>query len=149
VATVVTETPSVEIAQLARDLRAIGGAVSRHLNREYKIAAGPIARDAASRASWSTRIPAAIKVRSSRSKVFPGADVVVGGLPHPRLYEGLTKGGGKSFRHKVFERPGRRTVWVSQSTRPFIRPAVRQGIGGFQKASDTAVMQAAKENGFT
>jgi hypothetical protein len=147
VSTVVSETPSEEIAKLARDLKAMGGAVARNLNKTYKAAAFPVARDAASRASWSTRIPAAIKVRASRSRTYPGADIVVSGLPHPRLYEGLTSGGRKAFRHKTFGRGG--TGWVSQATRPFIRPAVRQGIEGFKTASDAAVIEAARENGFT
>lgn len=145
--TVVTETPSVEIFKLARDLKSMGGKVSRYLNREYKGAADPVARAAASNASWSTQIPGAIKVRASRSRVFPGADIVVSGTRHGRLYEGLTKGGRGRFRHKTFGRGG--TGWVSQRTRPFIRPAVRSGIEGFAKATDNAVIAVAKEHGFT
>lgn len=147
--TTVTDTPSVEIEKLGRDLRAIGGGVARHLNREFKTAAGPVAREAASNAGWSTRIPGAIKVRASRSRVFPGADIVVAGLPHPRLYEGIVSGSGKAFRHKVFARSGRPAVWTSQATRPFIRPAVWRNRKGFAAAADSAVRTVARENGFT
>lgn len=147
--TVVSQTPSEEIAKLARDLKAMGGAVARNLNKEYKAAAAPVARAAASNASWSTQIPPSIKVRASRSRAFPGADIVSSGTNIARLYEGLTKGGRSRFRHPVYQRPGRKTAWVSQRTRPFIRPAVRAGLGGFKKASDAAVIEAARENGFT
>jgi hypothetical protein len=148
--TTVTTQPSEEIARLARDLKAMGGKVSRHLNREYKTAARPVAQDAAQNASWSTTIPPAIKLRASRSKQFPGADVVVPkSIPHARLYEGMTKGGRGSFRHKVFDKPPRPTVWVSQQTRPFIRPAVKANREGFKTASDAAVITVAREHGFT
>lgn len=147
-ATVVTETPSEEIAKLARDLRALGGQVSRGVNRQYKAAVQPIARSARQRASWSTRIPAALKVQTARSLARPGADIVVSGVPHGRLYEGLTSGGRKTFRHKTFGRGGS-TGWVSQATRPYIRPAVAEGREALKTAVDTAVITAAKAQGWT
>lgn len=148
-ATVETQTPSVEMAKLARDLRALGGKTSRNLNKQYKSAVGVIAMNARGRASWSTRIPAALKVRTSRSVARPGADIVVSGPPHARLFEGLTKGGRKTFRHKVFDNPPRPTKWVSQATRPYIRPAVAEGREGLKTAVDKAVIEAAREQGWT
>lgn len=146
--TVITDKPSAEIAKLARDLRALGGQVSRNVNKQYKSAVGVVAADARSRASWSTRIPAAMRVRTASSKVHPGADIVVSGVPHHRLYEGLTKGGGKAFRHKTYGRGGA-TGWVSQRTRPYIRPAVAAGREALKTAVDTAVIEAAREQGWT
>lgn len=146
--TVVTDQPSVEIAKLARDLRALGGEVSRGVNKQYKSAVGVVAADARRRASWSSTIPAALKVKTASSKVHPGADIVVSGLPHPRLYEGLSKGGRKAFRHKTFGRGGA-TGWVSQRTRPYIRPAVAAGRETLKTAVDTAVIEAAREQGWT
>jgi len=147
--TVVTETPSVEIAKLAKDLRALGGGVSRELNRTYKGVAGAVANTAKGNASWSSTIPPAIKVRTARSLVHPGADVVVSGPPHSRLFEGWTKGGKKEFRHPVFKRPGRKTVWVSQGTRPFLRPAAAQHAEEGKTAVDAAVIAAARAQGWT
>lgn len=144
--TVVTTTPSVEIAQLARDLRALGGETSRNLNKEFKTGVTEVANAAKANASWSSRIPAAIKVQTARSLVHPGADIVVSGLPHPRLYEGLTKGGRRKFRHPVF---GNTHAWVSQSTRPFIRPAEKEKAEGLKKHVDAAVIAAARAQGWT
>lgn len=146
--TVATDRPSEEIAKLARDLRALGGEVSRNLNKEYKSAVGVVAADARRRASWSRTIPAALKVRTATSKVHPGADIVVSGPRHHRLYEGLTKGGRKTFRHKTFGRGGA-TGWVSQATRPYIRPAAAAGREALKTAVDTAVIEAARAQGWT
>lgn len=146
--TVVTPTPSVEIIRLARDLARLGGDASRSINREYKGAVTVVARDAARRASWSTRIPPAIKVQTARSKVHPGADIRVSGLPHARLYEGLTRGGRGHFRHKTFGRGGR-TGWVSQATRPYIRPAAAANQEPLKRGVDAAVIAAAKAQGWT
>jgi len=145
---VVTERPSEEIAKLARDLRALGGKTSRDLNRRYKASVGVIAGAARARASWSRQIPAALKVKTSRSLARPGADIVVGGLRHARLYEGLTKGGRKTFRHKTFGRGGS-TGWVSQATRPYIRPSVAEGRERLKTDVDGAVIDAARSQGWT
>lgn len=147
-ATVVTERPSEEIAKLARDLRALGGQTSRGLNKKYKASVGIIAGAARARASWSTQIPAALKVRTASSLARPGADIVVGGLRHARLYEGLTKGGRRSFRHRTFGRGGT-TGWVSQRTRPYIRPAVAAGRERLKTDVDAAVIDAARAQGWT
>ncbi len=147
--TVVTETPSVEIAKLARDLRALGGDVSREINQKYKAVASTVANSAKGNASWSTRIPPAVKVRTARSLVHPGADIVVSGPPHSRLFEGWTKGGKASFRHPVFKRPGRKTAWVSQKTRPFLAPAAARHAEDGKKAVDAAVIAAARAQGWT
>lgn len=145
----VTEHPSVEITQLARDLRALGGTTSRNLNKEFKTGVTEVANAAKANASWSSRIPGAIKVQTARSLAHPGADIVVSGLPHPRLYEGFTKGGRGKFRHKVFDKPPKRAVWVSQSTRPYIRPAVAENAEGLKKYVDAAVIAAARAQGWT
>lgn len=145
--TVVTERPSEEIAKYARDLRALGGETSRNLNRRYKASVGVIAGAARARASWSRQIPAALRVRTSQSRARPGADIVVGGLRHARLYEGLTKGGRARFRHKTFGRGG--TGWVSQRTRPYIRPSVAEGRERLKADVDGAVLDAARAQGWT
>jgi len=147
VSTVVTERPSEEIAKLARDLRALGGKTSRDLNKRYKASVGIIAGAARARASWSRQIPAALKVRTSSSLSKPGADIVVGGLRHARLYEGLTKGGRGAFRHKTFGRGG--SGWVSQKTRPYIRPSVAEGRERLKTDVDSAVIDAARAQGWT
>lgn len=150
--TVVTSKPSEEIVRLARDLRRLGGDTSRELNKTYKGFASTVAGTAKRNASWSSRIPAAIKVKTARSLVHPGADIVVSGPPHARLYEGFAagrNGGRKKFRHLVFHKPPKRKVWVSQATRPFIRPAAGQHRDAGKKEVDAAVIAAARAQGWT
>lgn len=136
-----------DVRKLINDLRKIGDGVGRNLGKEFKKAAGPVADQARSNASWSTRIPGAISVGVSSSRRFPGAQIKVakGPAPHARLYEFGSGRRSASFRHPVY---GNREVWVEQATRPFIRPAIRAKGEGFIKACDAAVDQAARANGF-
>jgi len=138
---------SEEVRKLINDLRKIGDGVGRNLGKEFKRAAGPVAAQARANASWSTRIPGAISVGVSSSRRYPGAQIKVakGPAPHARLYEFGSGRRSSSFRHPVF---GNLENWVEQTTRPFIRPAIRAGGGEFIKACDRAVDETARANGF-
>lgn len=85
-------------------------------------AARVVVREAQSNASWSSRIPGAIKAGASVTS-SGGALVRVDrkAAPHARPYEGVGLG-TDMFRHPVF---GNRDVWVSQKTRPFLFPALQ------------------------
>lgn len=141
------DTTSGDVRKLVNDIRKMGGTVSRELGKEFKKAAGPVADQAKSNASWSTRIPGAIKTGTSRSRKFPGAQIKVSKdrAPHARLYEFGSGSRSRSFRHPVY---GDRNNWVEEATRPFIRPAIRAKGDGFIKAADRAVDTAAREAGF-
>jgi HK97 gp10 family phage protein len=138
---------SEDVLKLINDLRKIGDGVGRNLGKEFKKAAEPVAAQARSNASWSSRIPAAISVGVSSSRRFPGAQIKVakGPAPHARLYEFGSGRRSKSFRHPVY---GNREVWVEQATRPFIRPAIRAKGNEFIKACDRAVDETARAHGF-
>lgn len=141
------DTTSDDIRKLVNDLRKIGDGVGRELGKEFKRAAGPVADQAKANASWSSRIPGAISTGVSQSRRFPGAQIKVSkdDAPHARLYEFGSGRRSRSFRHPVY---GNRENWVEESTRPFIRPAIRAKGDGFIKACDRAVDTAAKANGF-
>lgn len=136
-------TGSADVRKLINDINKLKGDIPRHMNREMRQAARPIVESAKRNASWSSRIPQAIKAQSSRSLRRPGVVIRVSkSVPHARLYEfGVN---GKTFRHPVFGRGG----WVVEQTRPFIRPAVRQHQETFAKACDEAVRIAAEAAGF-
>jgi hypothetical protein len=91
----------------------------RELRPRIKKAGGLIASDARSRAAWSTRIPGAIKVTATFNSRSGGASVRVSAkkAPHARAYEGID--GNATFRHQVFGK-----AWVTEDTRPFLKPAV-------------------------
>lgn len=138
---------SEDVRKLINDLRKIGDGVGRNLGKEFKRAAEPVAAQARANASWSSRIPAALTVGVSSSRRYPGAQIKVSKdrAPHARLYEFGSGRRTATFRHPVY---GNRQNWVEQSTRPFIRPAVRAKGDGFIKACDRAVDEAARANGF-
>lgn len=141
---------SDDILGLIKDLQGMDPKVRRNLNKNFKNAAESVAEEARSNASWSTRIPAAIKVRASRSRRFPGAEIYVrhADAPHARPYEHGSGRRRDSFRHPVYQREGRPNVWVEQATRPFVRPAFKRKGFEFTHACNRAVNDAAREAGF-
>lgn len=139
---------------LARLIAALQGVDkrSRPLIRAAVRQAGDGAvRAAKSNASWSSRIPAAIRLNTSFSQRNPGVRLVVSSrrAPHGRPYEGIT--GSRSFRHPVFGRPNRtrrQWRWVSQPTRPFLLPAITKAREPTRRAIAEAIEKAARDSGF-
>jgi hypothetical protein len=134
------------VRKLIVDLGALPEELRQELRPEFLRAGQPMLADARNRASWSTRIPAAMRLRMSRSRKTPGVAIVVSTrlAPHARLYEfGQDRRG---FRHPVF---GNREVWVQQQSRPYIIPALRAGgRQRFVDAADRAVATAAARRGW-
>lgn len=134
-------TGGAELRRLIADLGAIPADMRKEIAPEFKRAGEPVLMDARSRASWSTRIPAAMRLRMSRSRKRPGVDFVVSAAraTHARLYE------FGPFRHPVF---GHRDRWVSQEARPYLLPAIRASRQRFVAAADRAVVAAARRRGW-
>lgn len=129
-----------------RTLKKMDKDISRELNKQLrKVIASTIVPAARSNASWSSRIPAAIKPSVGTRNI--GARVASKQAPHGRAYEGLQKGlrNNSHFRHPVF---GNRNVWVSQATRPFLAPAFESNAAEATKAAEEAISQAASAAGF-
>jgi hypothetical protein len=103
------------------------------------------ARAARGNASWSTRIPRAIGVRTSLSGRRLGVFVTVSGAraPHARAYEGITAR-RDSFSHPLF---GDRDVWVEQPTRPFLAPAAEANREAATAAAERAITAALRGAG--
>lgn len=126
------------MARAPRELRA-------ELRPAMRAAGGAVRDAAASNASWSRRIPASLRV----SVLFGArtAGVVVKArssvAPHAKAYEGRT---GATFRHPVF---GDRDVWVTQSARPFLRPALASHRGDVVRAAEQAIQTAFRRAGIT
>lgn len=139
-----TSPGSEQLSQLARDLYRLGPATRRNLGKRFREIGQPVLAEAQRRASWSTRIPAAMRVSSELRDTAVGMRLRVSAAaaPHARSYEGL--GGGDTFRHPVFGR----SWWVVASTRPFAVPAVRANEGRAAQACADAFTDAARECGF-
>lgn len=109
------------MAEIARDMRALPEETRKAVRPALRKAGEQVAREAAVNASWSSRIPATLKVVTSFRQNREGVTVVAGGpkAPHARPYEGIATRGA-TFRHPVH---GNYDVWVAEPTRPFLRPA--------------------------
>lgn len=132
---------SAQVAKASRDLRAMSAQVRKEVRPAIRRAAEPMVAQARANASWSSRIPGAIRLSTTKR----GVDIRVNQkrAPHARPYEGI--GGGGQFRHPVF---GNRDRWVSQPTRPFLDPAVRQHRGKVREELIKVVDDAARRHGF-
>lgn len=128
--------------QLVRDLKKYAPEVAKQYTRDLKGIAASTAATARGNASWSTRIPGAIGVSATNK----GAALKVSRrkAPHGSLYERGPKGGGNTFRHPVF---GNREVWVTQSTRPFLKPAIDVHYHELIRDGEQALRRALKTAG--
>ncbi len=131
------------LRRLAADIGDVPSDLQRLLRLQLVKAAQPIAADARSRASWSTRIPRSIGIRTSFTGARPGLYIRARAsiAPHARPFENLGDEG--TFRHPVF---GDRDRWVTQRARPFLFPAARAGAAGVEAAAGAAVDAALRAN---
>lgn len=130
-----------ELRRAAADLRGFSTQVRREIRPAVKRAAEPMVAAARANASWSTRIPGAIKI----STLKRGVEIRVSRkrAPHARPYEGIA--GGSTFRHPVY---GNRDRWVTQQTRPFLEPAVRQHMPKVRAELIAMLDDAATRHGY-
>lgn len=133
-----------ELDRLIADFGQFPDDLRKELRPAMRRAAEPILRDAKRRASWSSRIPGAIRLVASFTKRSPGVRLRVDlkKAPHARAFEGLTS--GATFRHRVYGRD----VWVTQRARPFFFPAVQAGSEAVMAEANAAVLAAARSAGF-
>lgn len=132
---------SAQLARASLDLRAMSKEVRREIRPALKKAAEPMVAAARANASWSSRIPRAIRV----AVIKRGVEIRVSAkrAPHARPYEGIS--GNGQFRHPVF---GNRDRWVPQKTRPFLDPAVKAHRNKIRPSLFAIVEEAAKRHGY-
>ncbi|WP_182112890.1 HK97 gp10 family phage protein [Actinotalea sp. JY-7876] len=137
-----------DLTKLASDLNRLPANLRRAVRPKVREAGGETLRVAQANARWSSRIPAALSLRTSFGARAAGATVVASTAiaPHARVYEGMVH---DSFRHPVFARAGRGAEWVSQAARPYVRPAAKATGQRFVEATNTAIDEALTASGFT
>lgn len=109
---------TTQLKDLAKRLRAGNPAAAKALRVRLREIGEVVAVEARERASYSSRIPASIKVRTRGVSL----SVVAGGPNAPDAAPLENKGQGGSFRHPVH---GNYDVWVAQKARPFLGPSVQ------------------------
>ena len=128
-----------QVLSFSLQLRDVPKEARKELRRNILDATDVIVQTARSNASWSRRIPKAIRSRVLFGAQTSGVQIVVDSekAPHARPYEGI---GQRTlmFRHPVFGGDD----WVEEPTRPFLRPALRQHeddvVRGIQAAINSA-----------
>lgn len=136
---------SQEIRRLVRDLGKIPPDIRKELRPAIRKVGDVVVQDARRRASWSTRIPGAIRIGINFSSGSRAGVTVVGSVAkaqHLRVYEHL--GFKAPFRHPVYGR----NVWVSQMARPFLFPAVAAHAEDVDKAIGEVIDKVARAHGF-
>jgi hypothetical protein len=129
------------VLEASDELRGMSREIRREIRPAIRKAAEPMVAAARQNASWSRRIPKAIRLSNTRRGV--SIRVNQKKAPHARPYEGIT--GADKFRHPVF---GNRDKWVDQSTRPFLEPAVQAHRGKVRAELVKVVDDAAQRHGF-
>lgn len=130
-----------EFRAFADQLRGFPKELRRGLRKNIKAASQDLVRDIQSNASWSTRIPSAVKTRVGFGQRSAGVRVFVDSriAPHARPLEFGSQGRSNVNRHPVFGTD----VWVDQPTRPFFMKAVRsnqrQVVSKVQDAIDDSL----------
>lgn len=126
------------------DLALLSPEIRKETRAELRKIMEDVGDTARSKASWSSRIPGAIKASVGTKNL--GLTVRAADAPHAKAYEGLASGGSRSsFRHPVY---GNRNVWVTQSTRPFAMPALAEREDEALRRVEDALESAARRLGF-
>lgn len=133
-----------ELQKVLSDLRGAERKIQTGTRRALRESGAQMLSDARGKASWSSRIPDATRMRVTLAGASPGIELVVDSkaAPHGRVMEGFR---GATFRHPVFERQDRPAVWVDQEARPYLMPALIAGadelVQTVYKVADEALTQ--------
>jgi hypothetical protein len=127
------------LRQLGARLRHSHPDIDRAVKAALREEGRKVAERARQNASWSSKIPATVKVRSS------GVNAVIvsaGGPAAPGAKPIEHAGAQGTFRHPVF---GDRDNWVDQTARPFLHPAAIDHLAESAEAvRDALVVQVEK-----
>lgn len=125
-------------------LRGMPPEIRRGLRVGLRAAGQAGATQAKANASWSSRIPGAITLRTSTTAQSAGVFMRVNAAaaPHARPYEDIT--GKGFFRHPVFGTD----TWVQEGSRPFLAPASASAREVAKVGADKAVRIASVRAGF-
>jgi hypothetical protein len=133
-----------QLQALIKDLGEIPRDLQREMRPAFRRAAQPAAARIRQNASWSSRIPAAVKVSTSFGRT-PGVMIRVDSTkaPHARPIEHVGRPG--TFRHPVY---GNREVWRPQQARPFFYRGVEATADQIRDAIGAVITDVASRHGF-
>ena len=141
----------VDLNQLSWELKEtdkkFAGALRKNIRAAVTAAGADLVSAIKSEASWSKNIPGAVgmKVKFNTKSSAVTVSVNRTKAPEAKPLELGSRNNPGYIRHPVF---GRRDLWVSQRTRPFMAPAIRAQGPGIDLAMQTAIDQTVEESGF-
>jgi len=133
------------LAQLYADAKAAPGVIQRELRRGVVKAADPIRLAVIASATFSSRIPQAVKAKARFSASEAHVRVYVDAKMAPEAAPINNRGRGGNFRHPVY---GNRDVWVNQKAIPFFDAGVRAGEAEADRAMLECMDRTAAALGF-
>jgi hypothetical protein len=116
---------SADLQKLFVELKAMQGSLQVELRRGIREAAIPAVRAVQASASWSSRIPGAVKAQPFFTAKRAGARIVVDAKQAPEAAPLDNHGQSGPFRHMVF---GNRNNWVDQPARPFFEGKIERSV---------------------
>lgn len=133
-----------EFLALAESFRDVPDELRKHVTHRLQPVGQRTVEAVRRNASWSSRIPGAVRLRVAFRGKDPGLIISVDRhqAPHARPYEGFL---ASSFRHPVF---GDTDTWVSQDARRFVWPGVLETQQEVADAVDEAIAAAFHAAGF-
>lgn len=138
------QVTSTDLRQLYVDLKAVEGNLRVELRKGITAAAKPIVAAVQREASWSSRIPAAVKAKTSFAAKSAGVAITVDSRKAPEAAPLENQGNTGTFRHPVFGTD----TWVTQQAQPFFWG----GIQGTNTQIDNVLLgvmdTVAREAGF-
>src|SRR5262249_12406361 len=133
--------------EAVRELRLASRKLPLALRRGLRNAATPVADGIKAEAAWSSRIPAAGKIRTSVRNVV----VSVNANAAPEAGPINNKDREGRFRHPVYADPGQTRqewTWVSQEANPFFLRGVKRGAAEADRRLDQVFTEWERSAGF-
>lgn len=133
------------VSDLVKAYGRLPESLRKEIRPQLRAGAQHIVTDMKQRASYSRRIPRAIRMTIAFGGKRTGVNIRVSAkqAPHARVLEQGNDGRRSThFRHPVF---GNRDVWVSQPRRPFFFPAIAAGRKQVRKNISDAVRASLRE----
>jgi hypothetical protein len=126
-------------------LKSAGGNFPIELRRGVNACVAPLVNGVREEASWSSRIPDAVRAKTSFAAKKAGVSVIVDAREAPEARPLNHSDQGGTFRHPVF---GNRDVWRAQAAHPFFAAGIAKAGVQVQTAISNVITTIQREAGF-
>lgn len=145
------EVTAPELRQLYVDLKGVEGNLRVELRHGITDAADGVVAAVVAAASWSTRIPGAVRAKPSFSAKSTGVSIVVDGKAAPEAKPLNNRGRPGEFRHPVHGDPAKtreQWTWWPQPARPFFDMTIAARSPAITRRIEQVADDVARKAGF-